>query len=241
LRKHICNEFSGMERAIREHVGILTYDLRKFFKDGEEADILSSITAIWRFLEEHYSSLAPGWFAHVQSVLAEEHASYTVGDKGAVRYLHDEEFARSAGATISLLDKPRYANARDLFGQGHASFHETPPDGKGAIRSSFFAAENIFRIMFPDEPRLTASPFEKRVRPLIENRYAGNKAALGAASKQISSFMDWIDAAHFYRHEPGTEEPAQPPLELAIELVSVGASLIRWLVALDQYSLSRSG
>jgi len=45
--------------------------------------------------------------------------------------------------------------------------------------------------------------------------------------------MDWIEAAHFYRHEPGMEEPAQPPLELAIELVSVGAAFIRRLAGLD--------
>ena len=49
----------------------------------------------------------------------------------------------------------------------------------------------------------------------------------------LASLKDWVDAAHFYRHEPGTEEVAQPPLPLAVYLVSIGASHLRWLAELD--------
>jgi hypothetical protein len=47
--------------------------------------------------------------------------------------------------------------------------------------------------------------------------------------------MDWIDAAQFYRHEAGQEAPTQPPLMLAVQMVSVGASFMRWLGELDGF------
>jgi hypothetical protein len=56
---------------------------------------------------------------------------------------------------------------------------------------------------------------------------------MGAASKLLSAFKDWIDAAHFYRHEAGREEPIQPPLTLRVQMVSVGATFLRWLAELD--------
>jgi hypothetical protein len=41
------------------------------------------------------------------------------------------------------------------------------------------------------------------------------------------------DAAHFYRHEAGHEEPVQPPLTLAVQMVSHGATFLRWLAEMD--------
>jgi len=68
------------------------------------------------------------------------------------------------------------------------------------------------------------------LRPLVECK---SKKKTERANKQLRAFLEWIDAAHFYRYEPGTDEPAQPPLELAIELVSIGAAFIRRLARLD--------
>jgi hypothetical protein len=88
--------------------------------------------------------------------------------------------------------------------------------------------------MFPEEPRLAVDAARKRLLPLIQKRYQADPTALRVGSKQLSSFLEWIDACHFYRHEPGTEEPSQAPTELAIELVSVGAAFIRRLATLDK-------
>jgi hypothetical protein len=46
-------------------------------------------------------------------------------------------------------------------------------------------------------------------------------------------FADWVDACHNYRHEDGIEEPSQPPIELAVELIGVGGSFLRWLIWMD--------
>jgi len=50
----------------------------------------------------------------------------------------------------------------------------------------------------------------------------------------LNGLKDWVDAAHFYRHEERrAEEVAQPPLKLAVYIVSTGASHLRWLAELD--------
>jgi hypothetical protein len=51
--------------------------------------------------------------------------------------------------------------------------------------------------------------------------------ALGAAAKLLSGLEDWINAAHFYRHERGASEVVEPPFALAVNLVSLGSSYLR--------------
>jgi len=107
------------------------------------------------------------------------------------------------------------------------------PDGKTAIRNVFEAAEGLFRLMFKNAPRLTADQ-AARLEPIIQKRYSSDGTASGAVTKLIASFKDWIDACQFYRHEPGQPEIHQPPIELAIHLISVGAAFIRLLMELDE-------
>jgi hypothetical protein len=95
--------------------------------------------------------------------------------------------------------------------------------------------------MFSDEPRLTADAARRQIQPLVQKLYAGNVPALGAASKLLKSLGEWIEAAHFYRHEAGTEGPTEPPLALAVNMVSLGASYLRWLTELDEQSTKIEG
>jgi hypothetical protein len=53
----------------------------------------------------------------------------------------------------------------------------------------------------------------------------------------LRSLKEWVDAAHFYRHEQGAEQIAQPPQSLAVYLVSSGAAHLRWLAELDAATL----
>jgi hypothetical protein len=86
--------------------------------------------------------------------------------------------------------------------------------------------------MFPNSPRLTAGEVSK-LEEHVKAIYSNDNVARTAALKLLKSVQDWIESAHFYRHEQGQEEPTQPPLDLTIHIVSVGASFIRWLAELD--------
>ena len=174
-------------------------------------------------------------FLHgARRVFAEERVRYRIDDEAGVHFTVDEAFENARIAAITQLGQPRYAGARHLFEEAFLALDAHPPDGKGAIRSVFFAAENIFRLMYPSSNQLNSGEVLKNLKPAVDAIYADQKPAVHVAQKQISAFKEWIDGAHFYRHEPGTEEPAQPPLDLAVFMVSQGAAHIRWLVKIDK-------
>ena len=157
---------------------------------------------------------------------------YRVDLKGGVHFRFDEEFARVTAAAISIFQKPRYANSLDAFNKALAALARGP-DGKGAIRSTFTAIEGLFALMFPEVRRLAAGEVS-RPRALIEKVYSGDRPAQETAKEMLQSLGDWIDAAHNYRHEEGRPDTvAQPPLTLAVYLVSAGAAHLRWLAELD--------
>jgi hypothetical protein len=81
---------------------------------------------------------------------------------------------------------------------------------------------------------VNAGAIDTHLGPAIQKAYTDETVALRAANKQLASFKDWVDASHNYRHEQGSEDPVQPPSELAVLAVSNGASYLRWLIALDQ-------
>jgi hypothetical protein len=72
------------------------------------------------------------------------------------------------------------------------------------------------------------------MEPRVQKLYAADPVATMAGARLAQSFADWVDAAHPYRHGQKSEEPVEPPEELAVLLVSQGASFVRWLVDLDQ-------
>jgi hypothetical protein len=86
--------------------------------------------------------------------------------------------------------------------------------------------------MFPKAPRLAADQIDRFLVPMLASLTA-EATAKGASGKLLRSFREWVDAAHFYRHEEGVAEPTEPTLELTVLLVSAGASWLRWLAEID--------
>ena len=72
---------------------------------------------------------------------------------------------------------------------------------------------------------------------MVQRLYANDPPALTSASKMVASFSEWVDGAHPYKHEHGSEEVAQPPLELAVHLLSLGITNVRWIAELDAKSV----
>ena len=168
----------------------------------------------------------------MRRIFAEENVHYTVDDRGGVHFQFDEEFARNRAAAVAALQNARYANALHSFESGMAALAKAPPDGKGAIRSVFAAAEGIFRLIIPKAPRLGAAKLNG-LGPLLPQLFSEDETARRSSLKMLASLKEWVDAAHFYRHEEGAEEVAQPPLRLTVYIVSSGASHLRWLAELD--------
>jgi hypothetical protein len=199
-------------------------------------DLLDLITVAYRHLKSApFTAAAESnrWLQNIQRIFHEENVAYRVDAQGGVHFYVDEEFARNRAGAIAALGPVRYANALHAFEGGMAELRQIPPNGKGAIRGVFGAAEAVFKLILPNMPRLGAAELDGLV-PLLQQVYRHDDTARRSAVKMLNSLKDWADAAHFFRHEQGmADEVAQPPLGLAVHIVSTGAAHLRWLAEFD--------
>jgi|SRR3569623_141646 len=190
-------------------------------------DVLDLITVAHRMLPD--TGFREQWISEFNEIFADLSLAYRVDEKGGVHPYPDEEFVRNRNASIAALQSAKYDNVRNEFETGSSNIGT---DNKTAIRRVFAATEGLFRQLFPRSPRLTASECEQLL-PKLQALYKNDPAAQGAAAKTVASFRDWVDACHFYRHEQGQEQIAEPPLSLTVHLVSMGASFIRLLTEIE--------
>jgi hypothetical protein len=233
---HASHVSSGLDRYAEGELGIegpytSGYPWRHHLAAWELEYVFDLVTVGYRFLVENSHEGYGYWCDEVRRIFQEENVHYTVDDEGGVHFQPDEQFAKDRAATIANLQGNRYANARHAFEGAMQAFSKAPPDGKYAVRGVFSAAENVFKLI-TSKDRLGAKEADD-LGPIIDKLYATDDTARNSARKMLASLKDWVDAAHFYRHEPGTEDVAQPPLALAVYLVSTGASHLRWLAELD--------
>lgn len=218
------------------------YSVGDFFKQAVITDVLGAITLIHRALlklnyktgnnEPTYQSTE--WQAFVRRAFQEENLAYTLDEWCGVHPLVDAEFERNIAATLAGLGASRYAAARTAVEAMEAKFEQTPPDTKGAIRDAFEAVETLTKIITCSGKALDAGFVKSEIMPRVQTLYQSDQAAKLSGASAAQSLADWVNAAHPYRHGQNTEEPIAPPEELAILLVSQGASFIRWLVDLDR-------
>lgn len=198
----------------------------------EMRDLLDSVTLTFRHLAG--SSREGRWLSETRRIFSEERLAYEIDDKAVVHPAVDKEFQRNRQATVAGLQMRRYANSLAAFERISHELSSVPPNGKDAWRAAFGAVEGLFRLMFSSAPQLNTGAVETHLVPLVQKLYGSDAVALRASSKQVASFKDWVDASHNYRHEQGSEEPVQPPIDLAVLAISNGTSFLRWLIALDQ-------
>jgi hypothetical protein len=207
-----------------------------FFETAQIADLLSSLTFTWMALTgDRQIEAAEKWLRFVRRVLLEENVSYRVDEACGVHFLVDEEFERSRVATLAILGRPGYAAVLKEFDDAYRSLDRDPPDGKTAIKATFEAVEILFKLVCHDKQveRLSSNEIAKHLGSKVTSLYAGNAPASSAANQMLASFGNWVNAAHNYRHGQKTEEVVQPPAELAIAMLSSGASFLRWLAEID--------
>lgn len=199
------------------------------FEKLELRDVLDAITPVaWRS-----GDLVPAYINEARQIFTEEQVRYSIDDKGGVHFTVDQAFEKTRIAAVAALGLARYAGVREALDKAYAALDQTPPDGKAAIRSTFFACESLFRLAYPSAHQLGVVEMTNYLKVDVDQRYDAQKPALYAAQKQLKQFQGWVEGAHFYRHEPGTEEPSQPPIEMAIHYVTSGTAWLRWLQMFD--------
>lgn len=204
-----------------------------YFNRITVSELLDSITVLADEIRSSYNRDVSRFTTEVQRIFREESLAYELDDVGGVHPVVDSAFGATKHSAIAALSSPRYAATASNVEAIDTSLKMIPPDYKAAIRSSFAATENLFKLMY-SLPRLDSKSAGDRIGPDQQSLYKDSPVLQSASSKLLEGFKDWINAVHFFRHEEGVEEPTQPSEEIAILLISQGLSFVRWLAQIDR-------
>jgi hypothetical protein len=241
-------DLEGMSTEIRSELGVEpSYGFESInwpntLKYFAPQDFLDLFTVACRFLTKKRRSSQgmydPSAKEHLLSetnrIFVEERLCYEIDSGGGVHFRVDADFAAATNAAIAALGDSRYANAREQFEAAMAALSKATIDGKQGIRGVFNATECVFKLMYKQSPRLARGEVSTYLKPTVKTVHAADPTALKTAVKSLEAFGAWVDACQNYRHEQGVEEPSQPPLDLAVQLISVGSGYLRWLISIDQ-------
>lgn len=230
---------SLMEEALEDDLGFVfaTIGRRDWVTFFEKISLMKALDAITIAHKQMKETVGPQDFiSQVNRIFSEENLAFTVDDEGGVHPVIDTVFSKSNTEVILGLSQERYDLSRSRIEQIDPLIMGVNPDFIGAIRAAFGAAENLFKLMY-SSARLDEGSAKNKMEPQLQRLYAEDAVMLRSNAQILGSFLSWIDAAHHYRHEPGSEQPTQPSSELAIALISQGLTFTRWLVAIDQKQL----
>lgn len=205
----------------------------------ELRDVLDTVTIVHDYLRNDIYSgpeEPTDFLRDVRRIFQEERVRYTVDEQGGVHLAVDAAFEQVRISSVQALNSSRYEAVRASLEGAYSALDQLPPDGKTALRQVFFANESLFRLIFPKAHQLGKGEMQKHLKPAVDRKYSELTPAIHAAQKQLSQYTEWVSGAHFYRHEPGSEEPSQPPIEMAIHYVTSGTAWLRWLQKFDESS-----
>ena len=242
LASFLREEFSTdqvLAKKIRSEIGLEFYnsatygvyfDYPRIMKSIDYVVMLNLCTVIFYHLATMNARIAENWHNHFNRCSKEENVSYLMDEMGGVHPAVDAEFQHNLATTISGLNAPRYRAALTAFSGIQPALDRE--DTRQAIRQVFDTAENIVKMM-TGAKGLDASVIQRQLTNKIRDNW-DEGAAKDAANQMMAGFVNWVNAAHSYRHFEGQPDAAEPPLDLAILMISVGASYIRWLIDQDQ-------
>ncbi|MCE8419138.1 hypothetical protein LZ190_10535 [Rhodovulum sulfidophilum] len=233
-QEKIENEL-GVRFGTQSTAGALIRSWDWYFNKVTVTEMLDTITVVAASLHNQYTNddKRGRFLSEARRILKEENLAYEIDEIGGVHPLVDATFSVAMETAISGMDTPRYAASAEFINRIDGYLLQNPQDFIGAIRAVFGACENTFKLMY-EAPRLDARAAGERIGGDQQRLYAEHPTLQAASAKMLEAFKQWVNAAHFYRHEQGVEEPNQPAPEVAILLISQGLSFARWLTVLDR-------
>ncbi|MCL4068991.1 hypothetical protein M3484_20755 [Pseudomonas sp. GX19020] len=231
---------SAIRDFISENIGVEFYDhlsWKDYLKRLKIDRQFNSITLCYRALSGIEKSIAKELVDSVRIILSEENVAYEIDNKGGFHPLIDAEFSSSLSSTLSSLTGTRHTGTLEKILSMEPALISNPKNYIAAIRATFDACENLYKVMFTKAPKLDSKTAKANLEALVQKTYADRPTVTRTTIKLVNGFGEWIDAAHNYRHAEGTEKPDQPEEELAILLISEGLAYIRWLAQIDAKNL----
>lgn len=210
-----------------------------FLEQLSIADFLDVITATIKHRPSKTSSSARGVVKHdllsfAQRVFLEQNLSYRIDDKGGIHPIVDIAFVDVTANLLRSLGALGLGATCEHIKRAEKALLLSSYDPRQAIRSTFDAAENLSKVIFPRLTQLNTQAINEKLGPYLIDSVERNRTEKQASEKLVKSLIDWIEAAHFYRHAPGGVEVDQPTESFTIAFVSQGFSYVRWIA--DTYA-----
>ncbi len=179
----------------------------------------------------------PAYIQRIREILVDMNAAYWMDDNCGIHPMIDTAFSSSLASAIRGLDSSGYESARAHIERADQGLM---PNGdlRQSIVSVFDALENIFKYNNMRATHLKSSAILQYTRPKVEPIYSDG-IERRAAEKILSSFMNWTDCCHNYRHESGSVEMVSPARHLTVVVVSQGISYLRWLIEIEGQSVKK--
>jgi hypothetical protein len=214
------------------------FTVENFLKQCAIEDFLDALTMVYRAFsissDVFSQKTAARWLDFVERAFREENVCYRIDSKGVVHFLVDAEFDANVGSLIAALSASRFSAARDAFARAREDMAKPVPDVIDATRAVFESAESVFKVAFDTNAKLDAGEVKRTLGPFIDRKMTGLDAvAKGANARIVDGFAHWVNACHPYRHGHKAERAVEPPMDVAVWLVSTGAGFIRWLATVS--------
>lgn len=253
--RKVFDNYSIAEK-IQEIIGVKInfygthYDIENFINSAPIKDILDLVTICYELLKDmknirnNYNPeirhnrdkiLQEKLISFVNQCFLEENLCYLADETGVVHFNPDEEFHCLKNTTLQGLQEKRYISVVHEFKKVYKSLDSGHT--KDAIGNLFKSIETLFRLLCKNDDikNLSSSAIAKHLPKIAEKAYqAEDKTTLSVVNQKIDEFKKWTDSAQPYRHGQATEAIDEPPLSLAILIISTGVSFLRWLAWLDQ-------
>lgn len=196
-------------------------------------DFLDIITAIARYcpsrvVNKNRAPVKYVFTAFVERVFREQSLAYRLDDKGGVHPFIDAAFTAEISELLANFSKYDLSAARIHLLSAENALLSFQYNGRLAIRSIFDAIENVFKMICSGTTQMNSATIKDRFKPVVLSSLV-DPHQQRFASKLVDSLVDWVDAGHFYRHEPGQPEPTEPSLPLSTLYVSQGFGFARWM------------
>lgn len=207
-------------------------DWEDVFSNQKIEDVLDIVTAAHRFLfrstRGSYNTKIVHFSEFVERAFREEFVSYRIDEKGGIHPFIDVAFVGAFSSVINELADPRLSAAKHYIEQAERCLLATQLDTRMAVRATFDAAENLFKLICTGQTQLNKTKIQQNLIPILLDA-APSEHERRALGKLMDSFIGWIESGHFYRHEPGNSKPEKPSFEFAVLYLTQGFGYIRFL------------
>lgn len=197
----------------------------------DRADLFDIIYHVANYAERNRKDAE--FLRDVRRIFDERRLAFTVDENGTVHPRVDPIFNEQRADLIKGLSNSRFEAARTHTESALDNLAASKLDYRNAIRQTFDAVENIYKVMFPKVTNLNAQTIKSHLAGRVSSVYESGSTEALSSDKTVRSLKEWVDGVHFYRHADGQTEPRIPPDELAIVIISQGFSFARWLIWLD--------